>query len=171
MWKKAILSFIFLATTNIITLQAQEEKYISLFIYNFTKHFDWPDIMKTGDFVVQVIGHKSVFFELKEFTTTKKVGNQNFSIRSVSDISQVGRCHIIFIGHWHSRYLPEITEKIGNYPTLIVTEKDGLLDHGAAINFIISGGSIQFEFKKSNATKYGLKYTPQIANMAQRVVD
>ncbi len=171
MWKKTILPLLLLATIQVFSLKAQEEKYISLFIYNFTKHFDWPDMLKTGDFVIQIFGHKSVFFELKEFTITKKVGNQDFSIRSISDVSQVGRCHIMFVGHWQSRYLPEIIEKIGNYPTLIVTEMDGLLDQGSAINFIITGGSIQFEFKKSNASKYGLKYTPQIVNMAVRVVD
>ena len=171
MGKKASLLVILFVTFQIISLKAQEEKYISLFIYNFTKHFDWPDAAKTGDFVIQVIGHKSVFFELEEFTATKKVGNQNIAIRGISDISQIGKCHILFVGHWQSKFLPEITGKIGNYPTLVVTEKEGLLEQGSAINFIIMGGSIQFEFKKSNASKYGLKFDPQIVKMAVKVFD
>lgn len=171
MGKKALYLVILFITSQIISLQAQEEKYITLFIYNFTKHFDWPATVKSGDFVIQVLGHKSVFLELNEFTAAKKVGNQEITVKSVTDISQVGRCHIIFVGHWQSRFLPEIIKKIGKHPTLIVTEKEGLLKQGSAINFVITGGSIQFEFKKKNASKYGIKFDPQIVKMAVEVYD
>ena len=30
-------------------VNAQEEKYIGLFIYNFTRYFDWPESNKNGD--------------------------------------------------------------------------------------------------------------------------
>ncbi len=171
MRKKTSFLVILFISVQIASLRAQEEKYISLFLYNFTKHFDWPEDVKSGDFVIQILGHKSVFFELKEFTAAKKVGNQNINVRGITDVSQYGECHIIFVGHWQSRFLPEIIDKIGNYPTLIVTEYEGLLEQGSAINFKILSGSIQFEFKKSNASKYGLKFDPQIVQMAQTVFD
>jgi hypothetical protein len=152
--KKFFIWGLLLLVVHIDNLKAQEEKYISLFLYNFTKHFDWPDEYKSGDFIIDIIGHESVFIKLKELTATKKVGAQSIIIRNYSDISMIGKCHILFVGHWQSRFLPQILEKIGNRSTLIVTEKEGLINEGSAINFIIKEGNIKFEFKRSNALKY-----------------
>lgn len=169
--KKIIFWVLLLTVFQINTLEAQEEKYISLFLYNFTKHFDWPDEYKSGDFIIDVLGHESVFIKLKELTASKKVGTQDIVIRNYSDITLIGKCHILFIGHWQSRFLPQILDKIGNRATLIVTEKEGLINEGSAINIIIKEGVIEFEFKKSNALKHGLKYDPRIIEMAEVVYD
>lgn len=169
--KKIIFWVLLLTVFQINTLEAQEEKYISLFLYNFTKHFDWPDEYKSGDFIIDVLGHESVFIKLKELTSSKKVGTQDIVIRNYSDIALIGKCHILFIGYWQSRFLPQILDKIGNRATLIVTEKEGLINEGSAINIIIKEGVIEFEFKKSNALKHGLKYDPRIIEMAEVVYD
>jgi hypothetical protein len=169
--KKFFIWGLLLLVVHIDNLKAQEEKYISLFLYNFTKHFDWPDEYKSGDFIIDIIGHESVFIKLKELTATKKVGAQSIIIRNYSDISMIGKCHILFVGHWQSRFLPQILEKIGNRSTLIVTEKEGLINEGSAINFIIKEGNIKFEFKRSNALKYGIKFDPRIVEMAETVYD
>ena len=169
--KKIIFWVLLFIVFQINPAEAQEEKYISLFLYNFTKHFDWPDEYKSGDFIIDVIGHESVFIKLKELTDTKKVGSQDIVIRNYSDITLIGKCHILFIGYWQSRFLPQILDKIGDRSTLIVTEKEGLINEGSAINFIIKEGVIKFEFKKSNAQKYGLKYDPRIIDMAEVVYD
>jgi hypothetical protein len=163
----SLLFVIFLAGN----LEAQEEKYISLFLYNFTKHFAWPDEYKSGDFVIDIIGHESVFLKLKEITAAKKVGEQNIVIRHYTDASVIGKCHILFVGHWHSRFLPQILEMVQNRSTLIVTEKEGLINEGSAINFVIRDGTIQFEFKKSNALRYGLRFDTQIVQMANVVYE
>ena len=169
--KNIILWVLLFTGFHLNNLQAQEEKYISIFLYNFTKHFDWPDEYKSGDFIIDVIGHESVFIKLKELTATKKVGDQSIVIRNYTDITMIGKCHILFVGHWQSRFLPQILERIGNRPTLIVTEKEGLINEGSAINFIIKEGAIKFEFKKSNVLKYGLKFDPRIVEIAETVYD
>ena len=169
---KNIILWVLLFTGSYINnIEAQEEKYISLFLYNFTKHFNWPDEYKSGDFIIDIIGHESVSIKLKELTATKKVGHQSIVVRNYSDITLIGKCHILFVGHWQSRFLPQILERIGNRSTLIVTEKEGLINEGSAINFIIGEGAIKFEFKKSNALKYGLKFDPRIVEMAEVVYD
>ncbi len=158
----------------IITVQhvySQEEKYIGLFLYNFTKFFDWPENAKTGDFVITVLGHESVAKELKQISGMKKVGSQNIVIKSISNPSEVERCQIMFVGFWHSRYLPQIMEKLQNEPCLIVTEKEGLLKQGAAINFLVLENTIKFEMKKSNAVKQGLKIDQRIMELAMKVED
>ena len=150
---------------------AQEEKYIGLYIYNITKYFDWPPASKSGNFVIEVFGHKSVYTELQRLTAGKSIGSQKIVVRNYTTIDQMGDCHIIFVGHWQARYMDQIIERIGSKPTLIITEYDGLLAKGAAINFVIRNNKIEFELKPSNATQYGLKMDPRIRQLAYNVVD
>jgi len=152
-------------------LAAQEEKFIGLFIYNFTRYFDWPESNKTGDFIVEVLGHESVYHELVKLTTGKKVGNQNFVIKNFSSTDGMGKCSIVFVGHWHSRFLPDVLNKISDGPTLVITEFDGLLQKGSCINFVIQEGSIKFEMNSTNVQKRQLKTDPRIRELALRVVD
>lgn len=159
-----LLSFVFFQCCR-----AQEEKYISLFLYNFTKFFDWPAEVKSGDFVINVLGHESVANELVKITSQKKVGVQNIVIKPMANVAEAGKCQIMFVGFWHSRYLAQIIEKLGSEPCLIITEKEGLLKEGSAINFLIVDNTIKFELKKSNALSRGLKVDPRIAELAIRV--
>jgi hypothetical protein len=50
--------------------------------------------------------------------------------------------------------------------TLIITEKNGGLDEGAAINFIILEDKMRFELKPENANKYGIKFSSKLQEMS-----
>jgi len=161
-----LLFFVFIANGY-----AQEEKYIGLFVYNFTKYFDWPESAKTGDFKIIVLGHPSVYEELTRLCAGKKVGTQNIIIKNVNTAEEVGNCNILFVGHWHSRLLPDIITKMGNQPTLLITEMEGMLDKGSAINFVIRDGTIKFELKSSNLQSHNLKTDQRIRELAYKVID
>lgn len=169
---KPVLFVIFLLIVpGLHEVRAQEEKYIGLFVYNFTKYLDWPESSKTGNFKIQVLGHQSVYEELIRITTGKKIGTQNIIIENINSIAQIEKCQIVFIGHWQSKYLPEILPKLENKPTLIITEMEGMLDKGSAINFIIRDGTIKFEMKTSNVHVHQIKSDQRIRELAYRVVD
>jgi hypothetical protein len=165
-----ILLFVLLFFSR-FELYAQEEKYIGLFVYNFTKYFDWPESMKSGDFMIEVIGHRSVYDELIKITSGKKVGNQNVVVRNFNSPEGIGNCHILFLGHWHSRYLQDVLNITKDSPTLVITEMEGLLDKGAGINFVVRDGTIKFEMNSTNVQKNHLKTDPRLRELAYRVVD
>lgn len=164
-------SLILFLSITVNNLYAQEEKYIGLFVYNFTKYFDWPESTKTNDFVIQVLGHTSVYEELVKIASDKKVGAQDLVIKKVATPEDINTCQMIFIGHWQSRHLPVIIDKVGLNPTLIITEMEGLLDSGSVINFVIRDGKIKFEMNASNATKQQLKIDLRIRELAYKVID
>lgn len=165
------LSLICLFLMGTISLYAQEEKYIGLFIYNFTKYFDWPDNTKTGNFTIEVLGHKSVADELTRLTAGKSVGSQPIVVKNLNSVDQLGKSQILFIGHWQSRMIADILSKGAVNNTLIITEAEGLLVQGSAINFIIRDNTIKFEMDMSNATDKGVKVDPRIRELAYKVID
>ncbi|MFW6202757.1 MAG: YfiR family protein [Marinilabilia sp.] len=155
----AILSFI------AGQVRAQEEKHISLYLHNFTRYIEWPEEKRTDDFVIEVLGHESVYEKLKERLDGKRINNQPVTIRNYMEAEKMGEPHIMFVGHWQSKQMPEVLENLEGQPTLIVTEKEDMIDEGAAINFVIREGKIQYEFKKSHVRERGLSVNSRLGQL------
>jgi len=151
---------------------SQEEKYITLYIYNFTKHIEWPDEYKGDDFVIDVLGHTSVYEKLEEMLKSKSKEGQNFIVNHPSNVEGIDpNCNILFVGHWKSNLMESALKKVGDHGTLIVTEKGGMLDQGSDINLVIRNEKIMYEVKKSSLQARGLSFSLDLTSLAQRVVD
>jgi hypothetical protein len=146
--------------------RAQEENFLALSIYNFTRYVDWPASDASGDFTIDIIGHKSVYEKLKEVATGRNVGNRTIRVRFLESASNVTESQILFVGFWQSKDMPKVVEKVGNAHTLIISEKDGLIDVGSGINFVIRNNTIKFEIKKANIQKYGLNIGETLLSLA-----
>lgn len=147
---------------------AQEENFIAVSIYNFTRYVDWPAGEASGDFVIDVIGHKSVYDKLKELVTGRKVGNRNITVHYLESVNNITQCQILFLGFWQSKDIQKAVDKIAGAHTLLITEKDGLIESGSAINFVIRNSAIKFEIKKSNIQKYGLTVGDALLTLAYK---
>ncbi len=145
-------------------------KIKAVFLYNFTKYIDWPDKYKEGNFVIGVLGTSPFYNDLSTLIHNKKVGSQEFEIKSFTTTTSVsGLCHILFIPAENSAQLPEVLKKMKGKSTLIVTEKLGLAKQGSAINFIIENNKQRFELNKNNIEKYNLKVSSTLEALAIKI--
>lgn len=146
---------------------AQVEKYKALFVYNFTKHIEWPQNLKSGDFVIGVIGQKQLTDKLIEVTNGKKVGAQNIVVQTYSSVDEISGCHILILGTSNStpKRVESAVTKAGNN-TLIVTNGNNMATKGATVNFTIQEGKLKFELNKSNASTRNLKISSYLENLA-----
>lgn len=139
----------------------------AIFIYNFTRYFEWPDAMKSGNFVIQIVGSNSgINSELSKMSSSKQVGNQKIELKITNTIDASIKPHIIYILSESSDQLKEAFSKYKGKGALIVTEKTGLAKAGAAINFVAIDNKQKFEYSKSNASKAGLKTSDELKNLA-----
>lgn len=142
-------------------------KIRAIYLCSFTKYFDWPPAYKEGDFIIGIYGsNPSLYSELTRMASTKTVGSQKYDIKSISSTSGLGKCHILFVTADKSDRLNEIVGSLKGKSTLIVTEKTGLAKQGAAINFVIMDNKQKFELNRSNAEKYNLKVSSNLATLA-----
>jgi hypothetical protein len=146
--------------------QTSIPKAQSMFIYNFSRLIEWPEAYKSGDFVIGVLGTSDVFTELQAYTAGKKVGLQNIIVQKYKEVGEIDKCNILFISYGKSSSIAEIISKIGSGSTLIIAEKKGMAEAGAAINFLVSEDKLKFELKSLNATKNGLKLSSKMEEMA-----
>lgn len=146
--------------------QASISEAQSIFIYNFTRLIEWPSDRSTGNFIIGVYGSLEVFTDLKNYTTGKTVGSQSIEIKKINTPDDISGLHILFVAFGKTKDLPAIYTKIGETSTLIVSEKNGALEQGASINFVIIEDKLKYEFKAANAKKIGLKYNNYLETMS-----
>lgn len=133
-------------------------KVKAVFLYNFTKYFEWPEKMKSGNFIIEIIGtNASISQELHKMASSKQIGNQKLEIKNSTIMDASLKPHIIFILSESSDMLKEVSAKSKGKGSLIVTEKNGLAKSGSAINFVVIDNKQKFEYNKNNAIKAGLK--------------
>lgn len=138
----------------------------AMFIYNFSRLIEWPDSYKSGPFVIGSLGNSATYNELENYTKNKTVGSQPIQIRKFSSAAEIGNCHILFVPFNRTRDIAEVISAIGSKSTLIIAEKSGAIDEGAAINFLIIGDKLKFEVKPDNATSRRIKMSSKLSEMA-----
>ncbi|MCD6017147.1 MAG: hypothetical protein K0S53_268 [Bacteroidetes bacterium] len=133
-------------------------KVKAAFLYNFTKYFDWPDKMKSGNFIIQIVGsNANLSQELNKMAATKQVGTQKLEIKITSALDPSLKPHMIYLLNESSDLLKDASSKYKGNGTLIITEKSGMAKAGAAINFVVAENKQRFEYSENNAKKAGLK--------------
>lgn len=141
-------------------------KYKAMFVYNFTKYFEWPQSYKEGNFVIGVLGNSSLLSELNNMATNKKVGNQSFEIKTFANAGAISNCHMLIVAPDVATPLSEIISKIKKNSTLLITEKQGFAKQGAAINFVVQNNKPAFELNKANIEKQELKVSKDLLSLA-----
>ncbi|MGB3182579.1 MAG: YfiR family protein [Cyclobacteriaceae bacterium] len=155
----------FLLAVPAIT-QAQDYKFHSVFIYNFTKYIQWPENYRSGDFVIGVLGNSPISESLEKMAANKTVGQQKFKIVKFNTLDDVSKCHILFIPNDKSHLLDKTLQKIQGQPTLVITERPGLGEKGSSINFILEDGRWKFELNQQAATRSKLKVSGELVKFA-----
>jgi hypothetical protein len=144
----------------------------ALYLYNFATLIDWPSDYRKGDFVIGVYGNKEGVYEnLKGKYEGKAIGSQEIVVKSYTSVSQISKAHILYVTPTKSSAITSLNSKVKSESTLVVTEKDGYLNKGAAINFVLNGTSQKFEISKSNAKKHKLVIADRLLKLASKVVE
>ncbi len=164
MKKISLLITLFISIS--ICSNAQVPKLQSIFIYNFTKYIEWPASYTSGNFIIGVIGQSPLINELNNLSKSKKVGNQPIVITKFNSVSEISKCNILFVPKNKSSELNDVINKLKSTSTLIITEKEGLAKQGAGINFVIVDNKQKFELNKTNISKYNLKVSTSLTNLA-----
>lgn len=152
-------------------VQAQDVDYkaYSLFVYNFMKYIEWPDIQ--GDFVVGVVGDSPVLKELETLAKTKKAKGRTIVIKKISTPDEALGCQLVYVCSSKSSMVKSLNEKIKGKSVLVVGEREGLAKKGAALSFItLDDDVLKFEINKSVLDQNKLKIPSVLANLGMPVL-
>lgn len=140
------------------------------YLYNIAKLVEWKDeSMRSGNFVIGLIGGANLYQELIKQYATRSIGKQPIEVRKLPRSAEVERCHILFVSKSDMQLLPEIYKRTKDQPTMVVTEYTGALEDGAVVNFVQVNSLLKYELSMSNAQRHGLVVGATLKNLAHRV--
>ncbi len=149
---------------------AQIEKHQAMYLYNFLSYFEWPSDYRGGEFQIGVLGGGDpVVKELVATTMAKKVGSMNIVIVPFNSVNEISKCHVLFVPARSSALVSEVYEKLKASSTLLVTASTSGIENGAAINYIVVDGKLNFEIKPTNATEHRIKVSASLTHLARKV--
>jgi hypothetical protein len=119
------------------------------FIYQFAINSNWPAEMKKGNFQIIVYGNDAVYKHVVEKYGMKPAGAQTIEVLAWSAFIPGINSHIVFIDKSRKNDLTKIIKDVKGKSTLIVTNWEGALGSGAAINFKTVDNSIRYELSEA----------------------
>jgi hypothetical protein len=148
---------------------SQIEKFQATYIYSFLSYIEWPASYRTGDFKIGVLGNNPIIAELYKITKNKKMYSQTIKVAPFATVNDIKDCHILFIPPAQSANIEKAINKLSNKSTLIITAIQNGISKGAAINFIITNGKLNFEIKPNNAKSRNIKISSSLSKLATKV--
>lgn len=146
-----------------------ESESKSLFIYNFTKHIEWPLGTPGDKFVIGLYGNSDILNELLEVCYNKSVHEKLIEVKIIRSLEDVLQCSMLFIPKQHGNELSSINEKIKKAGVLIITEQPGMCLKGSCVNIIQKKKQLRFEISEKAIEQAGLKVSSQLLALAIKV--
>lgn len=144
----------------------------ALYVYTFATLIDWPDDYKKGNFVIGVYGsNDGVLNELKGKYNGKAIGSQEIEVVKYSSKTEMKKPNILYISEDKNSQLTSLTDSFKSKSTLMVTEKDGSLQKGADINFVLDGSKQTYEVNVKNTKKHKLVVASKLTSLAYKVIE
>jgi hypothetical protein len=155
-------------------VQAPEEAIKAAYVFNFGSYVDWPAsafATPESELVVAVVAAEEVAVELETAAAGRTVAGRPVRVLRLREDDEVPAAHVLFVGRAAARALPGLLESLGDRPTLAVTETEGALGSGSAINFVVEGDRVRFDIAPAAAERRGLKVSARLLSVARRVVE
>jgi hypothetical protein len=151
------------------------DEYIAkaAFIFNFTKFVEWEktEANAAPTFIIGVIGDSPIQQPLIDLAANKMVNNKKIEVLKCTAKSPGScKCQILFVPESISttefkNFISELTTK----NVLIISERQGFLEQGSAINFLVIENRIKFEINIQSLNRSHLKASSQLLKLASTI--
>lgn len=139
------------------------------FLFNFAKYVEWPaDAFEKNDTPISIgiVGMDPFGDEIDKTLSGKTVRERRFSIRRFPEMSDLRRCHILFIPRTEKARLPEILKQVESWPALIVGENEGFAKAGGMVNILIEKERPRLEVNPAAAEKAKLTINSKLLKLS-----
>jgi hypothetical protein len=142
------------------------------FLYKFLSYVDW----RPGTFaqpgspiVIGVIGANDIADSLRTITAGRTAGDHPVEVRRLRASDALDDVHMLFVGRAESSRVAQLAQVARQRGILLVTDFEGALDEGSAINLLVLQNRVRFEVSLDAADKSGLKLSSRMLGVALSV--
>jgi hypothetical protein len=147
-----------------------ERRVKAAFLYKFLGYADFPANAFVGDnapLTIGVIGADDMAVELGQAVEGRLMNRRRIVVLPLHDNELATPVHLLFVGG----HDPELVGRMLNQASgamLVVTECDGGLQKGSAINFRVIGERVRFDVAPGAAERKGVRLSSRLLTVAHR---
>jgi len=154
--------------------QGLDYRVHAMFVYHFTKYIEWPSKRNHDGFQIVFMGDSPVLSELTKVVENKLIDNRKVNIQSAKPGDRLLKnCDVLYLPdsrNMTTARVKEISESLSEYPILIITEKQGLLQYGSMINLVVVDEKLRFQINKTLIQSRNMKVSSELLRLANLVL-
>lgn len=165
--KIALIGLLMAASVSVNVKAADDLANVeAMFIYNFLRHISWPDATGGNNFVIGVYGSSEIYNQLITYTNNRKIGTKSIVVKTISSPADAKACQLVFVPNSQSSKISAIKAQMGDYPCLLIGEKEGSNAAGSTIEFLIQDNKLKFRVNEDRAKEQNLVLSRSLLDMA-----
>lgn len=149
-----------------------ERSIKAVFLYKFLNYADWPPTAFTdanAPFVIGIYGEDAMADDLAQLAVGRTVSGRAVDVRKLRRGDSLAGIHVLFVSTDETSQLPVLARAAVRQPMLIVSEGDGALGAGSAINLLVVDGRVRFDISLDAAEKSGVHLSSRLLSVARTV--
>jgi hypothetical protein len=140
------------------------------YLVRFAGYVDWPERMPAdAPFIIAVLGSPGVARELRHLLPGHPVNGRLAEVREITGAQDLAKPQILYVGAGRAEYLRAAFPATELASILVVTDEEGGLNAGSALNFLTIDRRVRFEVSLTAADRSGLKISSDLLGVAVRV--
>jgi hypothetical protein len=149
---------------------AGEYEVKAAFLFNFAKFVEWPEAeASSAPVVIGVVGEDPFGEILPRTVLDETVKGRHVEVRHYQPGDDLADCQVLFVGHGPTAGLKELLERASARHILTVSDSEGFLAQGGAINFVLVGKNVRFDINSTAVRQAGLKMSSKLLAVAHTV--
>jgi len=118
-----LAAFVFGSFTNSPPgAEGNEYQIKAMFVFNFTKYVEWPEVKSNEVFTIGIIGESDIVEPLERIASQKKAGDKKIVIRNLL-LEDEEYCNIIIVAKSRMNKLEQIEKKYSGKGVLIISDE------------------------------------------------
>ncbi|MGH7884383.1 MAG: YfiR family protein [Thermodesulfobacteriota bacterium] len=142
----------------------------AVFIYKFLQFIEWPEHKQDANFNICTLGEGEIN-DVIEIIDLKNMDGISVKVLKKIKNEERSKCRVIYIGEIEDKYEKETLKFSKENSILTISNKNGFLESGGIINFLIVDNRVNFEINFKEAKNSGLKISSKLLRTAKRVIN
>lgn len=154
-----------------INSQAQKEKLQTAFIYQITQLIEWCPEGKEGNFIIGLLGSENALMSELNALNNRRAGTQRIEVINIADVSAISRTNILIVPDSQFNNIDQISSKVSDFCTLIVSDRVGSASRGAGISIVYDQrqSGLVLEINNRHMRMNSLNVNQRLLNLASNV--
>lgn len=152
---------------------ASESSVKAAFLYKFAGYVEWPAsafATPVAPIVIGVVGSDEVANDLARIAPGRSIAGHPIAVKRLGEGESLRGLAIVFVGRAAAARIPAVARAAQRDNVLVVTESEGALEQGSAINFVVLEDRVGFEVSLEAAERTGHRISARLLAVARRVL-